>query len=276
MDDVARYYDDNTEWFLRFDRSRSRVIHRPVWASEARTEEEAAHHVHARIACALESEAPRRVIDVGCGVGATAFWLHDRLATPVHGVSISRRQIAMAEHHARALGNADACTFACGDFLDLGDIGRFDVAVAIESFVHAADPVRFFTEIARVLSPGGRLFLCDDFLDGAPSSGRDECIERFSRGWRVRSLLERGRAIELAAEAGFECVAAEVLTPSLRLLPRSLLTTLRHAGALLERAAAALGRPRSALVDNLVGGTALQQSQHEGWTEYVLLELLRR
>lgn len=276
MDDVARYYDDNTSWFLRFDRSRSRVIHRPVWAPEARTLEEAAHYVHARIARALEAERPKRVLDLGCGVGATAFWLHDRLGARVHGVTISRKQVELAEEQARVLGKSEACTFACRDFLDLGDVGRFDAAIAIESFVHAADPTRFFQEIARAIGPGGRLFLCDDFLTGSPSHAREECIERFERGWRLRSLVERSRAVELASAAGFELVASEVLTASLRLQRRPLLAALRHAGNVLERAASALGKPRVGLVDNVVGGTALQQSQHEGWTEYVLLELRRR
>jgi len=276
MDDVARYYDDNTSWFLRFDRSRSRVIHRPVWAPEARTFEEAAHYVHARIARALEDETPSRVLDLGCGVGATAFWLHDRLGARVHGVTISRKQVDLAEEEARVLGKSEACTFACRDFLDLGDVGHVDAAIAIESFVHAADPMRFFEEIARALGHGGRLFLCDDFLSGSPSPARTECIERFERGWRLRSLLERRRAIELADAAGFELVASEVLTPSLRLQQRPLLTALCHAGNALERAAAVLGKRRVGLVDNLIGGTALQQSQREGWTEYVLLELRRR
>lgn len=276
MDDVARYYDDNTAWFLRFDRSRSRVIHRPVWAHDVTTAEEAAHHVHARIVRALGTETPQRLLDLGCGVGASAFWLHDRLGAKVHGVSISRKQVELAEENARTLGKADACTFSCRDFLELGDIGAFDTAIAIESFVHAADPARFFEEIARVLPSGGRLFLCDDFLTGPPSPARTHCIARFSRGWRLRSLMDRGRAVDLAGAAGFDVAGAEVLTPSLRLVSRSVLGPLRYAGAVLERTAAALGRPRIALVDNLVGGTALQQTQHEGWTEYVLLELRRR
>ncbi|MBS2019862.1 MAG: methyltransferase domain-containing protein [Deltaproteobacteria bacterium] len=291
MDDVARYYDDNTSWFLRFDRSGARVIHRPVWADGARTEEEAAHHVHELVARALEGRRPARILDLGCGVGATAFWLHDRLGAKVHGISISRRQVAIAEQHARDFAarmgthpssrvppSADphACTFSVRDFLDLGDLEEHDAAVAIESFAHAADPSRFFAEVARVLSPGGTLFLCDDFLAGAPSPARDACIARFTRGWRLRSLLERRHVIELAAQAGFEAVSGVVLTPHLRLVSRRLLAPLRMAGAALERAGAALGRPRLALVDNLVGGTALQEAQHEGWTEYVLLELRRR
>lgn len=276
MDDVARYYDDTTSWFLRFDRSRSRVIHRPVWAPEARTFEQAAHYVHARIARALEAEEPSRVLDLGCGVGATAFWLHDRLGARVHGVTISRKQVELAEEQALAIGKREACTFACRDFLDLGDVGTFDAAIAIESFVHAADPKRFFEEIARALDRGARLFLCDDFLAGSPSPARTECIERFERGWHLRSLLERSRAIGLANAAGFELVASEVLTPNLRLQRRPLLAALRHAGSALERASALLGNPRVGLVDNVIGGTALQQSQHEGWTEYVLLQLRRR
>jgi SAM-dependent methyltransferase len=265
VSDVARYYDENTSWFLRLDPSKARVIHRPVWAPGITEVRDAAHYVHAQIARA--AAGTERLLDLGCGVGESAFWLSERLKAPALGVSISEKQIAIAT--AEAKKRAARCEFLCRDFLALGDVGTFDTAIAIESFAHAPDAARFFAEAARVVRSGGRLFLCDDFVSGAPSTARDACLERLRRGWHFHSLLERAEVLAIAARTGFALANAEVLTPHLRLLAPLVLRALEKGGAALERL------PRSSVVDNLVGGTALQQSQRAGWTEYVLLELRR-
>jgi cyclopropane fatty-acyl-phospholipid synthase-like methyltransferase len=265
MNDVAKYYDENTSWFLRIDPSKARVIHRPVWASGVTTLRDAAHYVHAQIAAA--APATKRLLDLGCGVGESTFWLSERLAAETVGVSISQKQIAIALAAARERGLADRCTFLCRDFLQLGDVGTFDTAIAIESFAHAPDPSRFFQEAARVLTPGGRLFLCDDFVTGAASSERERCLERLRRGWHFHSLLERDAVLKHAA--AFRLARAEVLTPHLRLLSPLALSALERLGGALSLVS------RSALVDNMIGGTALQQSERKGWTEYALLELVR-
>ncbi len=264
--DVARYYDDNTAWFLRFDRTQTRVVHRGVWAPRVTTWREAAHYVHERIA--EQSPHTTRLLDLGCGVGESSFWLHARLGADTVGVSVSETQIAVAQRAAAERGHAKRCTFLARDFLNLGEVGRFDVAIALESFVHCTRSARFFEEAARVVKPGGRLFLCDDFLTktSIPTTrARESCLERLRRGWHFYSLFERESVIAQAKRAGFTLLGTEVLTASLRLLSRPLLNVLERTGSALERLAP------SSLVSNLVGGTALQQSERRGWTEYVLL-----
>lgn len=267
MSDVAQYYDANTRWFLRFDPSKARVIHRAVWAPGIRDVREAAHYVHRRIAEAAPTT--KRLLDLGCGVGESVFWLSERLRCESVGVSISEAQIEIANETAAQRRIAEACRFLCRDFLDLGDVGSFDTAIAIESFAHAPDPGRFFAEAARVLSPGGRLFICDDFVSGVQTEARERCLTRLRKGWHFHALMERDRVLAEAAAAGFEHVGVEILTQHLRLLPPAVLSGLEAVGRVLGQL------PRSALVDNLIGGTALQQSERRGWTEYALLELRR-
>ncbi|MCC6812012.1 MAG: methyltransferase domain-containing protein [Deltaproteobacteria bacterium] len=267
--DVARYYDDNTRWFLRIDPSRARVIHRPVWAAGVRTLADAAHYVHARISSALPARRPLRLLDLGCGVGESSFWLAEHARVETLGISISEKQIAIAETTARTRGLAERCAFRRGDFMDLGALPAIDAAFAIEAFAHASDAAKFFAEAARVLPSGAPLFLCDDFVAGTPSPERAECLARLAKGWHFHSLFTRDEVVRLAEAAGFRLERVEVLTPHLRLHSSPLLS-------LLERAGGAIGRMwPSSLVDNMIGGTALQQSERRGWTEYALLELRR-
>lgn len=267
MSDVARYYDENTSWFLRIDPSKARVIHRPVWAPNVTDVRAAAHYVHAQIAAAAPET--KRLLDLGCGVGESSFWLAERIGCETLGVTISEKQVEIATRTASERGVAERCRFLRRDFLQLGDVGSFDAAIAIESFAHAPDPARFFVEAARVIAPNGRLFLCDDFVTGAPSAEREQCLARLRKGWHFHALLERQAVIALAEAAGFRVERTEVFTPHLRLLSPLALSALERVGSVLGRISS------SGLIENMIGGTALQQSERKGWTEYVLLELRR-
>ena len=95
--------------------------------------------------------AGQRVLDVGCGTGRLAAALAGRSAT-VWGVDPSEDML----RRARALGVRD-CRFerASAEALPFED-GAFD-AVVLRLVVHLVDRPRTFSEIARVLAPGGRL-----------------------------------------------------------------------------------------------------------------------
>ncbi len=108
----------------------------------------------------------RRVLDLGCGVGAAAMYLAQRRPVEVVGVSISPTQVALAQRFATGSGPLrGSVRFVEADFTALPpDLRGFDVAFAIESFVHADPAAAFFREAARALRPGGSLVVIDDVL----------------------------------------------------------------------------------------------------------------
>src|SRR4051812_14127154 len=140
---VRDYYEANTRKFLLS--GGDGAIHRELWASDVGSSREAVHHTHALV---LDQLAPRdrRVLDLGCGVGAAALYLARRRAVEVVGVSISPAQVRMAERFAaRERTLQGTVRFEVADFTALpADLTGFDLAFAIEAFVHADDPAAFF------------------------------------------------------------------------------------------------------------------------------------
>jgi cyclopropane fatty-acyl-phospholipid synthase-like methyltransferase len=205
------------------------------------------------------------VVDLGCGVGASLRHLAERLSIRGAGITVSPVQAQLAAALIRDAGLSDRVVILEGDYGEMPPgLGPADVAYAIEAFVHAPDPARFFEQCRELLRPGGVLAICDDFR-GAPGGPMEaRTIERFRQGWHVNSLLEPDALRACARAAGFAHTSTLDLTPYLeihRVRDRAI-------GAFL----ALLGRlpiVRTRL-DHLVGGHALQASLARGWIRYEL------
>src|SRR5690606_8338414 len=100
---VAAYYDDNTRRFLAFGQGGSEgAIHRAVWGPGVSSRSQAFAFVNQRLLEHLDVHLPReryprlRVLDMGCGVGATLGFLSSRRAIDGLGVTLSSVQVEMA------------------------------------------------------------------------------------------------------------------------------------------------------------------------------------
>lgn len=256
MDDVARYYDENTRAFLaRGQGGGEGVLHRAVWGEGVRNRNEAFHFVHELLLKELEllGRPKPRILDLGCGVGASLVYLLERSEGEGFGITNSGAQLEIA----RSLGNA---TFQMGDFCSDPLPGNVDLAYGIESFVHARDPKAFFDNVAKALRPDGRLVLVDDFL---AAKDRDERpTPDFVKGWHVRSLLRPEEVDAQAAVQRLELVSDRDLTKLLELdRPRD-----RALAALIP-----LLRPlglEGVRYSSLLGGNALRTCLKRGLVTY--------
>ena len=245
-----------------------RAIHRELWGPGVTGAAEAVHRTHELV---LEQLGPedRRVLDLGCGVGTASLYLACRRPLDVVGVSISPEQVRLARKFAERSGQLDGSVrFEVADFTDLpDDVAGFDLAFAIEAFVHAGSAAAFFRNAARALRPGGALVVVDDVLARDSTDAR---LEDFRAGWRVSSLLTVPGAERLAAEAGLELEESRDLS-SLQRLGRPRDRLLRAAVPVLRRL-----QGRSVWAGSMVGGDALQRLHQDGLLEYRLLRFVRR
>jgi cyclopropane fatty-acyl-phospholipid synthase-like methyltransferase len=262
---VRRYYDANTWKFLLA--GSQRAIHRELWGPGVTTRAEAAHYAHALVLTELGAD-DRRVLDLGCGVGTAALYLARRRPVEVVGVSISPAQIRLADRFAARGGPLQGTVrFAVADFTALpGDLTGFDVAFAIESFVHADPAAAFFDQAARALRPGGALVVVDDIRHGERD---DPALDDVRAGWHAPSLLSVAQAEALAADAGLALVASDDLS-SLQRLGRPRDRFIHALLPLLRRV-----RSRSMWAQSLVGGDALQYCHRAGLLEYRMLRFER-
>ena len=150
-----------------------------------------------------------RVLDVGTGTGVVALLAAARVAPEarVVGIDISEEMLATAREKAARLPQADRIELRRVDVqgLDLAD-ASFDAVVSLFAIQHLPDPAAAFTQMHRVLRPGGRLAVAMGSgppLLSAAAIGR--AVERVPELWR------RLRGRELAAPAFLEDLARRSL-----------------------------------------------------------------
>ncbi|HWF71395.1 MAG TPA: class I SAM-dependent methyltransferase [Mycobacterium sp.] len=106
--------------------------------------------------------APNRVLDLGCGTGYLLRVLADRYpdAEQLVGIDAAPAMVKTAN----AVTQNDRLTVADGVAEQIGYPDEtFDLIVSTTSFDHWSDQQAGLRECARVLRPGGRLVLVDQF-----------------------------------------------------------------------------------------------------------------
>jgi len=276
--EVAEYYDRNTRRFLLMGRG-APSVHRELWAPGVDSVRGAVEHVDTligdRIAEMVDDPAPH-IVDFGCGVGGTLFHLARRLPQArLTGLTVSRRQVQVAERMAARLGLAARCSFRLADFQVADLPERAAAIVAVESFAHSASAEAFLANAARHLGEGAPLVVVDDFL-AAPeptlSPVQKARVEEMRSGWRIPSLCTVESFVAAAERHGFEALVTRDLTPLTR--PGSRLRD--RLTAVLSPLLVGLGLGRMPLYGNMIGGNALQIGLREGFVRYHLLVLRRR
>jgi SAM-dependent methyltransferase len=273
VEDVRRYYDDNTARFVRFGQGHETgAIHRAVRPEPGDPEADPLRTLERLVERELERlgerhASPLYVLDLGCGVGASLVYLARARAIRATGVTLSGVQAARARENVEAFGLDEHIEILEGSYLELpSSLPPAALAFSLEAFIHGPDPAAYFASAAAHVAPGGSLVVCDDFLGTraqGPLAAREErYLEDVRSGWLANSLVTVSRAIELAQAAGF-CLEKNLdLSGRLELgRPRD------HAIALLV----ALGRHLpldSSWFRSLRGGHALQQALKRGLLEF--------
>tara|TARA_R100001143_G_C3347091_1_gene127395 strand:- start:377 stop:1231 length:855 start_codon:yes stop_codon:yes gene_type:complete len=269
---ARRFYNSNTSLFLNFGHSSGGSIHRAVWAENINNREAALHYVDEQLCRHLRTmgkEQDGQIIDLGCGVGASLCYIANNLPVTGLGITISDKQVQLATSliNQHNLQKRIACIQ--GDYCDLPeDLPRADLIFAIESFVHGENPASFFEQAAKLMKPGARLLICDDFINDTGLVNQAQSgswIERFKQGWLIGSLLTADETDELATQHELRLIEDLDLSPWLELdRPRDKLIALLM--KLLGKSALNFQYLRM-----LYGGNALQYCLQEGWLAYRLL-----
>ena len=193
--DVAGHYDELDEIYREIW---GEHVHHGLWRSGKESVAEATDALSDLVGRQLAPQRGNRVADIGCGYGATAQRLAERLGISVSGFTLSEEQA----HVARA--RPGPLTFQVHDWLENGEAdGSFDHAYAIESTEHFADKQKLFHEVARTLKPGGRFLVCAWLAEDSPSPWEvRHLLEPICREGRLPGMGDRGEYEAWAAAAG--------------------------------------------------------------------------
>src|SRR3546814_1923188 len=94
----------------------------------------------AHIAAKLALKPGQRVLDIGCGWGGMALYLHENCGVDVLGITLSEEQLKVARERAKAAGVDDHVKFELIDYRDVR--GHFDRIVSVGMFKHRSEERR--------------------------------------------------------------------------------------------------------------------------------------
>ena len=165
---VAHHYDLSDrlyDLFLDADRQYSCAYFTDPGNSLEQAQADKKAHIAAKLALA----PGMRVLDIGCGWGGLALYLHQKTGADVLGVTLSEEQIKVARARAEAAGVADHVKFELIDYRDV--TGSFDRIVSVGMFEHVGPPNyrTFFRKCRDLLTADGVMLLHTIGRAGPPS-----------------------------------------------------------------------------------------------------------
>jgi len=217
---IGDYYDRCTPAYLSFWSPEKGNIHFGYWergmrlfANSAR--EAMGERMNSEVTKRLnlsETEATR-VLDLGCGIGATA--MHVAKTHPksiVTGLTISSEQVRIGNEKLELADLNNRVSLILGSYTRIpSNIHTVDAAYALESSCYAIDKVALINEAHRVLRPGGRFVVADGFLKHSEKLPTlvDECYRAWCNGWAVPGLADVNKIKIELEKAGFGDVKVE-------------------------------------------------------------------
>jgi cyclopropane-fatty-acyl-phospholipid synthase len=201
---VAHHYDLSDrlyDLFLDSDRQYScAYFHDP-----SDTLEEAQTAKKAHIAAKLYLKPGQRVLDIGCGWGGMALYLHSKAGVDVLGITLSQEQLQVARRRAEEAGVADRVKFELLDYRNVE--GRFDRIVSVGMFEHVGKRHfgQFFQKCRELLKDDGVMLLHTIGRMGAPGLPNRWTSKYIFPGYHVPALSEMVPASEKA-----KLIAADV------------------------------------------------------------------
>ena len=154
------------------------------------------------------------VLDAGCGVGGSSFWLAENRGVKVCGINIQPLHLQIARREATERGLNHLVRFEERNYCDTGEPeGTFDVVWALESVCHCDDKNSFIKEAYRILKPGGRLMVADFFqIKEDVSTSEAEHMQVWLDGWALPHLATVSKFEEFLVRTGFENVDCDDIT----------------------------------------------------------------
>ncbi|WP_310496302.1 cyclopropane-fatty-acyl-phospholipid synthase family protein [Sandarakinorhabdus sp.] len=151
---VAHHYDlDDRLYDLFLDPHRQYSC--AYWDEGVTTLEAAQEAKLAHIAAKLALKPGQRVLDIGCGWGGLARYIHKVSGAEVLGVTLSEEQLKYARAETQRQGLSDKVKFELIDYRSLS--GQFDRIVSVGMFEHVGLPHyrQFFDKVESLLKTDG-------------------------------------------------------------------------------------------------------------------------
>lgn len=146
-----------------------------------------------------------RVLDVGCGLGGSAFIMASEFGLQVDGIDLSKNMLELANDKLLTRNLDSQVKLEWGDCLELNRPNRYDAIYSRDVFLHIHDKSRLFSVLKASLRDDGQLLFTDYCC--APRPWSDDFVDYVAeRGYCLHTIDEYACLIE---QAGFRQVTGE-------------------------------------------------------------------
>ncbi|MFM7910303.1 MAG: PatA/PatG family cyanobactin maturation protease, partial [Microcystis sp.] len=147
------------------------------------------------------------ILDAGCGAGGPAIDIAQNVTNvKIEGITISEQQAQTAQKLIKQAKLEDRIRIQIGDYhnLPFGD-NVFDVVYFFESISYTDNPLRLFSEIYRVLRPGGTIYMKDVFRkEHILSEIEQKDLAEFEKIYAIPPVISLTEMAKILREANFE------------------------------------------------------------------------
>jgi len=153
----------------------------------------------------LNLQPGQKVLDVGCGIGGSAFHMAKEYQAEVYGIDLSKNMLKIGQQRAAEFGKDrvkfEYCDITKAEFEE----GSFDVIYSRDTFLHIEEKQKVFTNCLKWLKPGGQIMITDYCHgDGALSQEFKEYLKQ-----RDYSLITVSAYGKIFKDAGYVDVIAK-------------------------------------------------------------------
>jgi tocopherol O-methyltransferase len=182
---IRNHYDLTTPFYRLFWGPH---IHHGLWEANE-TPREAQQRLTERLATLAGVSEGDRMVDVGCGMGASSIHLAKTRKCHSLGITISRLQRNWATLAARRHGVSRQVEFRCADAEQIELPSRScNVVWSVECTEHLFDKRRFFDRAASWLKPRGTMAICAWLATDISGSTHEKQLHDVCEGFFCPSL----------------------------------------------------------------------------------------
>lgn len=153
---------------------------------------------------------PKRILDVGCGVGGSARYLANHFGASVLGLTLSPVQVERARQLTQQAGLSERVQFRVQDMLTItANEGLFDLVWSMESAEHIPDKKVLLQRFWDVLEPGGQFLIatwCHRDLPPALAGAEQRLLDRVCQLYHLPPWISLRDYERIAGEIGFTSI----------------------------------------------------------------------
>lgn len=201
--EIEEYYDDTQILYNIFW---SKALHYGFWDKGTKKLSDAVENTNRFVSELLDLQENDYVLDAGCGVGGSSFFMAENFGVKIIGITLSSKQIKQARKDAEKLRLGNSVSFEIMDFNNTRFKDEtFTKIFSIEGVCYACNKLDFLREAYRLLTTGGKIVIVDGFLIKKSLSEKEkEIYDKCLLGWKGDNLSPKDDFLNDLRKLGFK------------------------------------------------------------------------